>query len=58
MVRGMAYVAGVGVVLRGMEGGGVDIGMEGTVDRLPEVVKEVRSRISGKNMWTLFLAAY
>lgn len=57
MVRGIAYVAGVGVVLRGMDGGGVDMGMEGTVERLPEVVKEVRSRISGKNIRTLFLAA-
>jgi hypothetical protein len=30
-----------------MEGEGVEIGIEGTVERLPEVVKGVRSRISG-----------
>jgi len=48
----------VGVVLRGIDGGGVEIGIEGTVDRFPEVVKGVKSRISGKRIRTLFLAAY
>jgi hypothetical protein len=48
----------VGVVLRGMDGGGVEIGIEGTVERLPEVVKGVKSRISWKIILTLFLAAY
>ena len=45
-------------MLRGIEGGGVEMGMEGTVERFPDVVKGVRSRISGKIIRTLFLAAY
>lgn len=39
-------------------GEGVDIALVGTVERLPEVVKGVRSRTSGKNTLILFLAAY
>lgn len=31
-----------------MDGGGVDIGFEGEVEREPDVVYGVRSRISGK----------
>lgn len=57
-MRGMAYVAGVGVVLRGTEGGGVEMGIEGTTDKLPEVVKDVKSRISGNTIRILFLVAY
>lgn len=38
MIRGLEYVDGVGVVERGMAGGGVDIADVGTVDRFPEVV--------------------
>ena len=48
----------MGVVLRGILGGGVEMGLEGTVDRFPEVVKDVRSRISGKVIWTVFFTAY
>lgn len=51
-------MAGVGVVLRGMEGGGVDMGMDGTVESCPEVVNGVRSSISGNSIRTLFLDAY
>lgn len=44
-------------MLRGMDGGGVEMGMEGIVERLPDVVNDVKSRISGKIMRMLFLAA-
>jgi hypothetical protein len=57
MVRGVEYVAGVGVVERGRDGGGEDIGTEGTVESLPEVVNGVRSRSSWKTTQTLFLEA-
>lgn len=39
----------VGVVERGIEGGGEDIGAEGVVDNWPEVVYGVRSSTSGKS---------
>jgi hypothetical protein len=57
MMRGLAYVDGVGVVERGCEGDGVDIADVGTVERFPEVVYGVKSRTSGKIRQTLFLDA-
>ena len=45
-------------MLRGTLGGGVEMGIEGTVDRFPEVVNDVRSRISEKAIRTLFFIAY
>jgi hypothetical protein len=58
MMRGVPYVAGVGVVERRRDGGGEEMGTEGTVDSLPEVVNGVRSRISGKRTRTVFFDAY
>jgi hypothetical protein len=51
------YVAGVGVVERGSKGGCDEMGTEGLVERLPEVVNGVRSRNSGNRMRTVFLVA-
>lgn len=56
-MRGVVYVAGVGVVERGWAGGGEDIGKDGTVERFPDVVKGVRSSSSGKCTRMLFLDA-
>lgn len=39
------------------DGGGVEMACVGWVDREPEVVNGVRSRISGKETRTLFLPA-
>lgn len=50
-------MAWVGVVERGELGGGVEIGTEGRVERLPEVMNGVRSRISGKMMRIEFFIA-
>lgn len=47
----------MGVVDRGKVGGSEEIGTEGTVERLPEVVKGVRSSISGKTIRTEFFIA-
>ena len=52
-----AKVAGVGVVERGGCGGGVDNDDVGMVERLPEVVKGVRSRTSENTTRMLFLEA-
>lgn len=57
-MRGLAYVAGVGVVERSRAGAGVEMADVGIVERLPEVVKGVRSRTSGKMIRTLFFEAY
>ena len=54
----VAYVAGVGVVERGRVGGGDEMGAEASVESLPEVVKGVRSRTSGKTTRMLFFDAY
>jgi hypothetical protein len=51
-------VAGVGVVERGMDGGGDEMGIDGTVDKFPDVVNGVRSSSSGKTIRMAFLAAY
>lgn len=50
-------MAGVGVVEHGTVRGGVEMAEVGTMERLPEVVKGVRSRTSGKMVWTVFLVA-
>lgn len=50
-------MAWVGVVERGKVGGEAEIGTEGTVERLPEVVNGVRSKISGKIMRMGFFIA-
>lgn len=47
----------MGVVDRGKVGAGEQMGTEGTVERLPEVVKGVRSSISGKTIRTEFFIA-
>lgn len=51
-------MAGVGVVERGIDGGGDEMGIDGTVDRFPDVVNGVKSRTSGKTTRMAFLAAY
>ena len=58
-MRGWLYVEGVGVEERmgARGGGGAEMGLEGEVESCPEVVKGVRSRISGNWMWQLFFVA-
>jgi hypothetical protein len=51
-----AYEAGVGVVERFMDVGCDEMGTEGDMDMLPDVVKGVRSRISGKVIGKVFFA--
>ena len=50
---------GVGVVERfaARSGGGCEMGLFGLVESLPDVVKGVRSRISGKSIRQVFLLA-
>lgn len=50
-----SYVAGVGVLEREGSGDGVERDDVGTRERLPDVVKGVRSSTSGNKTRTLFL---